>query len=173
MKYSLPPSKRLVMTLTAEDNGACLHYSTVLKILETRRRAQEKTNYYQKYHLEIKVVKIMQKIITFFVNFYICEVPKSACRRFARTEFLSEKVSFSKCLGQMCRARERVFSLLKFTLRSQRHQGWWFKFFFSEFFYDSRVGQGYFQKQHLSSISGSYCDWANNWKKKGGGVWTL
>lgn len=57
------------MTLTAEDNGAYLHYSTVLKILETRRRAQEKTNYDQKYHLEIEVVKIMQKIITFFCQF--------------------------------------------------------------------------------------------------------
>lgn len=131
MKYSLPPSKRLVMTLTAKDNGACLHCSAVLKILEIHPRAQEKTNRKQKYQLEIKVVKIMQKNLGFLSIFVFVRYQNLPVERLLGQNSHLKRFHSAR-LGQMCRARKRVFSLFKSTLRSQWHQGWQFKFFFSE-----------------------------------------
>lgn len=122
VKYSLPPSKRLVMTLTAKDNRACLYYCTALKILWTSWRVQEKNKPRNKYRkkkittLKIKIRKNVKKKAN------ICQILKYACKMFTGTDFPSGKVLLSKCLGHTCRARKRVFSLFQAMLRGQWYQ---------------------------------------------------
>lgn len=63
MKYSLPPSKRLVMTLTAKDNGGFLTLLHCLEDLRNMLKSTGKKNSKNKNTaLQIKAVKDIPKI---------------------------------------------------------------------------------------------------------------
>lgn len=167
MKYSLPPFKRLVMTLTAKDNGGLLTLLHCPEDLRNMLKSTGKKSQEQKYHLANQSSKGYPENWPILVRYQNVHVKYSLgqtsyAKGFAHRMFASGKWSKEKHVQFIQTYDKRLAS-----------PGMVVQILFSEPFMILKWDKDYLLKWHLSSaidINRKHHDWANNGKKRDSGI---